>query len=251
MVQTRGMVGKSVALGFILGLLCCGCASRVIAPQAADTVIVVPGLGGDGPNYGGVCQALADGGDTDCLQVFNWGCGWAGMFITIYDRALHRDAEAKLADLISDWRHAHPKSRVVLIGHSAGCGVVLNAVGELKSDVGPVGPIILLAPSVSPDFDLKPALQHANVIHVFYSSGDDFWLGFGAVIFGDYDGTHRYGAGKSGFTFAGLDDAEKKKKKVIEHPFEEDWSSLGVHGGHFDWLSHDFVEKILEPIAVK
>lgn len=242
-------MGKTAWLGMMLGLLCGACASKVIAPQSPDTVIIVPGLGGDGPDYGSVCQALADAGDPACMQVFNWGCTWPGLFVTIYDGSLHEETEAKLDNLIADWRQAHPKSRIVLIGHSAGCGVVLNAVARLDPKVGLVGPIVLLAPSVSPDYDLKPSLQRANVIHAFYSPDDSFWLGIAPVIFGDYDASHRYGAGKSGFDLSKLDDAEQKK--LIEHPYKKEWAFLGVHGGHFDWLSRDFVMKIIEPILVE
>jgi pimeloyl-ACP methyl ester carboxylesterase len=247
MVQTPGMMGKIAWFGMFVGLLCGGCASKVIDPQGPDTVIIVPGLGGDGPDYGAVGQALAKAGDPACMQVFNWGYGWVGVFVTIYDDPLHDQTEAKLDQLIATWRTAHPNCRVALIGHSAGCGVILDAVGRLDPKIGLVGPIVLLAPSVSPDYDLGPALAHANVIHAFYSPADTFWLGLAPVIFGDYDATHRYGAGKSGFDLTKLNDDEKKK--LVEHPYKKEWAFLGVHGGHFDWLSSQFITTIVAPIV--
>ena len=89
-------------------------------------------------------------------------------------------------------------------------------------------------------------LAHATVVHVFYSSQDTFWQGIGSFIFGGYDGVHRDGAGRKGFTLSRL--TPDQKAKVIQHPWQVQWKSLGEDGGHFDWMARPFVAEILAPL---
>jgi pimeloyl-ACP methyl ester carboxylesterase len=232
-----------------IALAAAGCATPVVAPQRPDTVIIVPGIGGDGGQggvYAQIVHGLKDAGSPDCLRIFNWGCSWALFPVTLSSGSLHHDAEFKLAAQIIQWRKDHPGSRIALIGHSAGAGVVVGALARLD-DSTIVGPVILLAPALSPDFDLRPALAHASIIHVFFSPDDWFWQGIGSFIFGGYDGVHRDGAGRKGFTLTQL--TPQQKTKVVQHPWQAQWKSLGEDGGHFDWMSEKFVQKVIAPLA--
>jgi len=208
-------------------------------------VIVVPGLGGDGDVYAQVVRSLYDHGSDDCLRVFGWGYSWPLFWFTISSSTLHDFTERQLADQIAQWRMDHPHSHIVLIAHSAGAGVAVGALSRLSGPIE-VGPVILLAPSLSPDFDLRPALKHADIIHVFYSPNDDFWQGWGPIIFGTYDGAHRDAAGRTGFSLANLSPSEKAR--VIQHPYQSEWNDLENHGGHFDWMAEPFVGAVLKPL---
>ena len=230
---------------FIALFLLFGCATPMISPQQPNTVIVVPGIGGDGPVYGQILQSLHDHGSTDCLRVWDWGSSYPLFVISISSRTWHHISERHLADQIIRWRQDHPHSRIVLIAHSAGAGVALGALARLPDPIQ-TGPVILLAPSLSPNFDLRPALKHACVIHVFYSPADDFWQGFGPLVFGTYDRVHCNGAGRRGFSMTDLSASEKAR--VIQHRFEKDWESLGVDGGHFDWMAEPFVAAVIKPL---
>jgi hypothetical protein len=223
-----------------------GCATPVYHPDAPNTVIVVPGVGGDGPSIARVVHALDDEGDPDCLQVLEWGYHLPLFFINISDTGLHQRTEQRLALLITQWRRMHPGSRIVLIGHSAGCGVILGAMPRLDPGIGPVGPVILMAPAVSPAYDLSAALPHVNILHVFYSEYDVIWQGIGPWIFGLYDGEHGSGAGRVGFTASGL--SPDLKKKLVEHPFQWSWLDMGNYGGHFGAISHGFMTQIIKPL---
>lgn len=239
------MLRSPTILAALLALASGGCATPVVAPLQPNTVIVVPGIGGDGGVYAQVVHALREAGSQDRLCVFNWGCSWALFPITLWSTGLHHDTERRLAVQITQWQKDHPGCRIVLIGHSAGAGVILGMLARLD-DSTTVGPIILLAPALSPDFDLRPALAHANCIHVFYSSHDWFWQGIGSTLFGGYDGVHRDAAGRKGFILAQLSDDQKRK--VIQHPWQPQWTALGDDGGHFDWMSEPFVAVVLAPI---
>jgi pimeloyl-ACP methyl ester carboxylesterase len=240
----RKWISKTVCIS-ALSLFLAGCATPVIAPDRPNTVIIVPGIGGDGEVYAKVVRSLHDHGSDDCLRVYDWGSSWFLVLRSIGSSDLHDHAEHRLAERIIQWRSDHPGSRIALIGHSAGAGVVLGALPRLPAGMS-VAPVILLAPAVSPDFDLRPALQHANVIHVFYSHRDDFWQGIAPDIFGNYDGVHRNGAGRKGFTLTLLDPSEKVR--VVQHAYQDDWATLGNQGGHFDWMAEPFVGTILKPI---
>jgi pimeloyl-ACP methyl ester carboxylesterase len=226
-------------------ILLTGCATQVIAPQRPNTVIVLPGIGGDGDVYAQVVHSLYDYGSDDCLRVFGWGYSWPMFWFNMSSTPLHDVTERQLADQIVEWRKDHPHSHIVLIAHSAGAGVVVGALARLPGPTQ-VGPVILLAPALSPDFDLRPALKHTNLIHVFYNPADEFWQGWGPTIFGTYDGVHSDAAGRISFSLAFLSPSEKAR--VIQHPYQTDWNNLGNHGGHFDWMAEPFVGIILKPL---
>jgi pimeloyl-ACP methyl ester carboxylesterase len=231
-----------IVLVAAVALMLGGCVSPILNAGAANRVIVVPGIVGDGPDYTGLCRGLIAGGDADRIEVFEWGCPWPLMLVNISWQGLHEQTEEKLAAYLA---RLHVE-KVTLIGHSAGCGVILGAIARL--DAGQqAGTVILLAPALSPDFNLKPALGHCRTIQVFYSEDDWFWQGLGPQITGEYDGAHRSGAGRRGFTLYGLD--EEEKKRVIQHAYEPDWESFGVYGGHFDWLRPAFGAEVLEPLV--
>ena len=234
---------------WLLSLICAtfaaGCSTATVAPNRSNIVIVVPGVGGDGAAYAQVVHSLEVHGSGDCLSVSDWGSSWPIFFISVSSAQWHRNAELHLAEQITQRREKHPTGRIVLVAHSAGAGVTLGAVARLGPGIV-VGPVILLAPDLSPDFDLRPALQHAEIIHVFYSPHDEFFQGIGPEIVGTYDRVNCDGAGLRGFSLANLDACEKAR--VIQHSYQNDWRKLGNDGGHYDWLAEPFVAAVIKPI---
>jgi pimeloyl-ACP methyl ester carboxylesterase len=222
-----------------------GCATKVVSPAQPDTVIVVPGIGGDGDVYARIVRSLHDHGSNDCLRVSDWGSSFPVFFISISSQTWHKNVERNLADQILLWRADHPNSRIALIAHSAGAGVVAGALAQLPSCVR-VGPIILLAPALSPGFDLRPMLRHTTIVHVFFSPDDLFWQGLGPTIFGNYDRVHSSGAGRIGFTLADLNVSEKAR--IIQYRYQSSWKALDNDGGHYGWMAEPFVAAVLKPL---
>src|SRR5271155_5798888 len=139
-------------VAFLLAaILSAGCATQAISTNQPDTVIVVPGIGGDGDVYAGIIRSLHDHGSSDCLRVSDWGSSFPIFFISISSQTWHQNAERHLADQIILWHSDHPNSRIALIAHSAGAGVVAGALAQLPGGVR-AGPIIFLAPALSPGF---------------------------------------------------------------------------------------------------
>src|SRR5205807_5852483 len=104
----------------------------------------------------------------------------------------------RLAELIVEHRQTHPETPIYLVAHSAGTGVVLTAAEWLPPDV--VERIVLLAPAVSADHDLRAALAAARRgVDVFYSKADWWYLGMGVTVIGTSDRHWDPAAGRIGF----------------------------------------------------
>src|SRR5438067_7432075 len=144
----------------IVFLWICGCAGTS-GPVGPDVIFLLPGADGDGPRYAALKDGLRDAGVSQRIETLDWGAPRLLLFMNFSSQSIHRDAEEKLATRIRSWRTKYPESKIDLIGHSAGCGVILGALSKLPDDVHVSG-AILLAPSVSPTYSLGPAIAHID-----------------------------------------------------------------------------------------
>jgi pimeloyl-ACP methyl ester carboxylesterase len=227
------------AMMSIILLATCGCAATPPIHDAADVIFIVPGVNGE---IGGMMAGLSQGPRS--VQSVSWGMPPPLFFMNFSDKPIHDAAEKKLAQTIAQWRQMHPDGQIDLVGHSAGCGVILGAlplIGEVR-----VGDVVLLAPSVSPTYDLHPALEKiAGQLHVFYSQHDTVFLQWRDSHFGTYDRIKTSAAGFAGFAGMYLSD------KVVQHQYQDQWRDLGNDGGHFGTISEPFVREILAPLLAK
>jgi len=206
----------------------------------------MPGVDGDGPRYASVKDGLRDAGIEQRIETVDWGAPRLLFFLNFSTDSIHRDAEANLATKIKSCREKWPDARIDLVGHSAGCGVILGALSQLPESVH-VTRVILLSPSVSPTYSLARALAHvAGTIEVFYSDRDTVFLSWRTGNFGTYDNVKTKAAGNCGFDLSALTAAQRAK--VVQHPFDPAWSSLGNDGGHFGPTSRKFVRQELAPL---
>lgn len=225
-----------------------GCRSTGSKQPAADRlVIVVPGAGG-AAGLGGLVRGLRDADPHARYETFAWGAPPPLFMLNLQNQAIHDDAERKLARLIADRAAATTtamRNRVQLVAHSAGCGVALGALRRLDRQASPVvSLVVLIAPSVSPAYDLSACAQSVGgPIHVFYSDRDNLWLSWRTGTFGTYDNVKTRAAGNAGF-------AEPTPANVVQHPYDETWKSLGNRGGHFDALSRQFAHQIIAPLLL-
>ncbi|MBC7784693.1 MAG: alpha/beta hydrolase [Burkholderiales bacterium] len=216
-----------------------GCAARPAQVVSDRLTIVVPGVFGDFGAYDGLVSAVAKDGGT--AEVFTWGAGKAAFFQNFSDKSTHTEAELRLASRLT----LLPKrvKEIRLIGHSAGCGVVLGALANTERHVQTV---ILLAPSVSPGYDLRSAMRHVGMMHVFHSDRDTLFLNWRTSKFGTYDRIKTPAAGFGGFVLG--KPISNSPSRLVQHPYQDGWKSDGNDGRHMGTLAKRFVEKVLLPL---
>jgi pimeloyl-ACP methyl ester carboxylesterase len=220
-----------------------GCACKP-DPQTTNVIFLLPGVAGETGNYHALEQAIAKSSGA-AVQKISWGAPSPLFILSFSNKRIHDNAEEKLAKAIRDWRAAHPTNQIDLIGHSAGCGVILGALKRLPSDLR-ARTVVLLAPSVSPIYDLSNSLaQIDGKLHIFNSPHDTFFLKWRTGHFGTYDNIKTIAAGNRGFDLSTL--SPELRAKVIAHPYEEPWKQLDNDGGHFGALSQPFAEAIIAP----
>jgi hypothetical protein len=127
--------------------------------------------------------------------------------------------------------------------------VVLGALAKLDAERH-VGSVVLLAPSVSPGYDLGPAMAHVDgTVHVFFSERDTLWLKWRTGHFGTYDNVKTPAAGNQG-----CKNVEQLppalRDKLVQHPYDAAWRPMGNDGGHFGSLAPHFTTQVIGPLLV-
>jgi pimeloyl-ACP methyl ester carboxylesterase len=186
------------------------------------------------------------------VQTVEWSHGYGRMFADHVDYRHARAEGMKLATQIACYRQAQgqgPPLPVYLVAHSGGSAVVLAAAELLPPDS--VERIVLLAPSVSADYDLRPALRCARQgVDVFYSSRDLGYLGLGVGLFGTGDRRWSAASGRVGFRLPADADAEGLYTRLHQHPWVPAVSWTGNEGGHFGSHRDRFLRAYIMPLLL-
>lgn len=191
-------------------------------------------------------RAIAEAGLPLAVERFGWSHGPGRIFADLHGRGRHRDKGKELAGAILAQRQTYPCGKIYLVCHSSGAAVGLAAVESLPP--GTVDRIILLAPALSPRYDLCPSLRCAcEGIDVFTSRRDV--ISHALALIGTTDGTHRISAGCLGFTpdpSSGGDPA--LYANLRQHPWESGMGAAGHLGGHFGCTRVGFFRAYLVPL---
>jgi pimeloyl-ACP methyl ester carboxylesterase len=183
------------------------------------------------------------------VVTFVWSHGYLRNFADHTDYAFARFRGRELAERVLEQRQARPDLPVSLVGHSAGCGVVLAAAEQLPPDT--IERIILLAPSVSADYDVRPALHAARLgIDNFFSPEDWLWLGLFIDLVGAMDDrSSTRTAGRYGFTVTSGDDADQPLwSKLRQHRWKPELWPLGHDGEHYGAYQPDHLRRFVLPL---
>ena len=220
------------------------------APHPVGVVFVANGSGDFRTVTRGLIQAVTETAAPLQIETCVWSRGYGRYVLDHVDHANHLNHAYPLAVQVAAYRRACPNRRIYLIGHSAGCAVVLAAAEMLPPDS--VDRIILLAPSVCETYDLRPALHTARCgIDVFYSSKDRVILGVGMRIFGTADRRCRTAAGRYGFTpiLACPADAALYGR-LRQHPWDPVVEWTGHRGGHYGNNEAAFLRAYVVPLLL-
>lgn len=246
----------SVAMLFVLG----GCFDVPKEFQTASRydyglIIVLPGIEGPGMFNHDVAVGLGDGGVSSAIEIHDWTTGVPGNFVwNLADFERNRDAAKRLAVKIVNYRQIHPNRPVHLVGHSGGAGIAVLALESLPKGTR-IDMALLLAPALSPEYDLSAALRHTRVgVCNFYSENDVTLLKYGTSVFGSIDREFGESAGAVGFHAPATLSAEDRKL-YDDRLRQVRWSPMlarrGASGSHIGWTSKEFVKSYLAPIVRK
>jgi len=220
----------------------CGSAPRALGEHEDGAILFVAGALGDGPCYSGLRGGLAS--ERRPTFTVGWGAPWPLGVFNLQNRWIHESAERRLAKLLRGLLEHEPPPRLVLVGHSAGCGVILGALRRIP-DQRRVQTVVLLSPSVSPHYDLAPALARVEGhMHVFHSDRD-WLLRWRTRVFGTYDNVRVAAAGCGGFAADAL--PPELREKLIQHPHLPQYAQLGNKGRHWGPVSRRFVAAVIAP----
>jgi hypothetical protein len=229
--------------------------SKIACDRADDSprglVMVIGGVGG--LDWCGIAlrHLLKNRRPTYAIQVFPWGLGFARWHADLTN-IINRDAKARLiAETIGLYKASQPGCPVFVVAKSGGAGVAVKALELL--DEAAVERVVLLAPAVSPRYDLTAALRAVRrEMVVFWSPFDLLVLGAGTRIFGTIDRVRTIGAGLVGFRVAPVNAANAvtsreygKLRQVRWHPR---MAASGNLGGHMGPDSPFFLRKYVVPL---
>jgi len=220
------------------------------APDQAGVVFAINGSGNLQFTSTALEKAVADACLPLTVVTVDWSQGSVVADHTDWQHA--QEQGCRLAEQITAYHQAHPSQAIFLVAHSAGSGVALTAGAAVPP--GSVNRIILLAPSVSTDYDLRPALRGTrDGMDVFYSRRDVFSLGFAVRFVGTSDGGQgRRAAGRVGFqTQSETVEDDLLFAKLRQHP----WDRCQARGGNAGFHSgarrprflQDFILPLLDP----
>jgi pimeloyl-ACP methyl ester carboxylesterase len=185
------------------------------------------------------------------VEVVRWGHGIGRWFADLSDVS-NRDRQAALvAEAVRRFQADRPGDLVFLVGKSGGSGVVIKALEQL--DPESVERVVLLAPALSPGYDLTRALRAVRrEVVVFWSPFDVIILGAGTRLFGTIDRVRSVGAGMVGFVVPGPDDPNDEKIRQYAKLRQIRWrprmASTGYLGGHFGPDIPRFLRKYVVPL---
>lgn len=209
---------------------------------------VVDGAGGLGGCSNALTAANTLGGNRIEIAGFPWSHRHQKLLLDQIDLPYARQQGARLAMAIRERQMREPGRRVVVVAHSAGCAVALAAGETLPPDA--IDRMVLLAPSVSTGYDIRPAMRSAREgLDVFCSKKDWVALGFVTRVVGTSDRAWARAAGRHGFdvaTIARQDDGELVRLR--QHFWSSELAWTGHTGGHHGMHTPAFILTYLYPL---
>ena len=165
--------------------------------EDAGLVLVADGVGGLDLCGTALRHVIRGAGEPCVVRLVPWGHGLGRWHADLTDAANHDEKGRGMAAEVAEFEARRPGAPVFLVGKSGGTGLVIRALERLPEDT--VEAAVLLAPALSPGYDLSRALRAVRrEMVVFWSPIDVFVLGLGTRIFGTID-RHVVSAGLVGF----------------------------------------------------
>jgi pimeloyl-ACP methyl ester carboxylesterase len=202
-------------------------------------VLVADGVGGLDLCGTALKHVMGARGGPHTVRTHPWGHGLGRWHRDLTDVAHLGGKAASMAAEVVAWRDARPASPAFLVGKSGGSGVVVRALEGLPADS--VEAAVLLAPALSPGYDLTRALEAVRrEMIVFWSPLDVFVLGLGTRVFGTIDRVRSVSAGLVGF--------RGDRAKLRQVRWSPAMGRTGNFGGHVGPDSPAFLRRYVVPL---
>lgn len=214
-----------------------GCVSPFSEKAEFGITFYCPGAGNLDFGDAGVRRGLERAGFKGQVGTLTWTVG----FNPAIDQALRINARIgalALARHIEKYIDLYPGRSVSLVGLSAGTGVAIWALEDLR-DGYKVENVVLLGSSLWHKYDVGKALPRIRGrIYNYYSSHDAILAG-PMKAFGTIDGVPFVdGAGAVGFS-------KTHGGRVVNIKWRREFEKFGYHGGHTDATNARFVQAYL------
>jgi hypothetical protein len=241
--------GVFLALLLIVGTGPAAAGEPKANPKPSDDYLLhLPGISGYHWIDRQLLAGLREGGFEGVVDVHDWTGDNAGLG-ALLERRRHEAESQRVAEAITARARKYPKSRIVLTAHSGGTGILVWALEKLPEDVT-VDTVLLLAPALSPEYDLSVALSHVRgKVYAFTSELDAFVLGGGTRTFGTIDGVKTDAAGRFGFVMPDGADEKLYEEKLVPMPYTSEWIREGNLGDHIGPMGRRFARNVLTPLV--
>ncbi len=238
-------------IGLLTGL---GCQTAPKAPLATfehkPLLIHLPGVAGDNFLARSFVAAVKRGGFDTETRIYNWTRKntWIGN-LQNYDT--NRATASELAAEIMAIRAIEPNRPILLSCESGGAGPAIWTLEALPPGCQVDG-VILLAPAMSPDYDLSKALSRVRgKLIAFHSKGDGFILGWGTRTWGTIDGKKVTAAGYAGFVQPEQPADADQYRKLESIAYDRAWfGKYGNAGDHTGGMGKGFASGYIAPLLV-
>ncbi len=208
--------------------------------------ILLPGIEGQSSLSHSMVNGLSDGGVNEAIEIFDWTYNVKPAMFNLWMPNRNARLAASIAEKICDYQDQYPGRDVTLVGHSGG-GAMIPKILEALPNGREIKRAVMIAPAISPRYDLSCALQSISdrIYHV-RSPLDLYFLGFGTCAVGTLDRKHCPSAGNRGFCLPHETEGERyhlyrEKFTQIDYSIKmlKDWH----YGGHLSCMNRVFVEK--------
>lgn len=242
------MMDHMRTIALVLMCLLGGMAPRAQAAEPTGPMVLhLPGIGGHLLVDDLLVEGLTQGRLGATFRIYDWTNGNPGIpALGGYER--NRAESEKISATIVEMSRANPGRRFIITTHSGGAGLAVWALERLPEDVK-IDTLVMIAPALSPKYDLSKALTRVSGRAYSFNSLLDPILGFGTRNLGTIDRVMTASAGNVGFTPPESADL-KMYEKLVQIPYDEAWMRLGNAGDHIGAMNRPFARIIIAPLLL-
>lgn len=196
------------------------------SPPPCGLIVIYPGASGVPAEQLAWPIGLRQAGVNEAIEIVSWGRPGDAVFNATAVARHHEwsvNEAQRLARIIDD----HPGCPVTLVGYSAGAAMTVFVAESMPPD-RLLERVVLLSADLSPQYDLRPALDRTRRGIVSYWSPLDRDTVDLTYVVGTVDGSIGPPAGSVGF--------ETRDERLIQVSWNADMIRFGNFGGHFDYV---------------